>query len=129
LYILNFYLFAANKITNLDEEYFTRKGKSTLQNQECFTSVLPAKEEPTEKFLLIITKKGKIKCLERERFQKASKSGRNVIKLGQKIVEECSLHQTQLAEHKTVSHVCGIGCSQRRELQKQIKECNNCKKK
>ncbi|RHZ35471.1 DNA gyrase subunit A [endosymbiont GvMRE of Glomus versiforme] len=129
LYILNFYLFAANKIANLDEECFTRKGKSTIQNQEYFTSVLPMREEPTEKFLLIITKKGKIKCLERERFQKASKSGKNVVKLGRKMTEECSLHQAQLSEHKADSHVCGISCLQRRELQKQIKACNDCQKK
>jgi len=87
------------------------------------------KEAPTEKFLLIITKKGGIKRLEYEKFQKASKSGRNVIKMGQKVVEECSLHQTQHAEHKSILHSCFPPCPQALELRKQIKECNNCKKK
>jgi hypothetical protein len=100
-----------------------------LQPSEFFTAALPIKEEFIEKFLLVITKKGKIKLIATEKLQKISKSGRKLVNLYQKTIEKCSLHQTQLAEHKTVSHVCGISCSQLRELQKQIRECDNCQEK
>jgi DNA gyrase/topoisomerase IV subunit A len=103
--------------------------KPVLQSQELFTTVLSVPEEITQKFLLIITKKGKIKFLGAEKLQNISKAGKRLINLYQKTIEKCSLHQTQLAEHKAVSHVCGIGCLQRRELQKQIKECSNCREK
>ena len=109
-----------------------RKGelKPTLQTQEFFTAVLPVPEEFTQKkFLLIITKKGKIKLLGTEKLQNISKSGKRLISLYQKTIEKCPLHQSQLTEHKAVVHACGIGCSQRRELQKLIKECNNCQEK
>jgi DNA gyrase/topoisomerase IV subunit A len=117
----------------LDEEYFirTRKGelKPTLQTQEFFTSALPVKEEFTEKSLLIITRKGKIKLIGAEKLQNISKSGREVIKLGQKVTEKCSLHQTQSSEHRNIPHVCFPPCLQALELRRQIKECNNCQKK
>jgi len=135
LFNLTFYKFTAlNKTTNLNEEYFTRmyKGevKPVLQAQEFFTAVLPVSEEfAQEKFLLIITKKGKIKLWETKKLQNISKSGKKLISLYQKSIEKCSLHQSQLTEHKSISHVCGIGCLQRRELQKQIKECSNCREK
>ena len=124
---------ALNKTTNLNEEYFmrARKGelKPTLQSQEFFTSALPVSEEFTQQSLLIITKKGKIKLLGTEKLQNISKSGKKLINLYQKTIEKCSLHQTQLTEHKATSHICGIGCQQLRELQKQIRECNNCQEK
>ncbi|MCE8163474.1 MAG: ATP-binding protein [Candidatus Moeniiplasma glomeromycotorum] len=134
LYELSFYKFAAlNKTTNLNEEYFMkmRKGelKPTLQAEEFFTAALTAPEEFTQKFLLIITKKGKIKFWGSEKLKNISKSGKKLINLYQKTIEKCSQHQSQLTEHKAVAHACGIGCSQRRELQKQIKACNNCKVK
>jgi DNA gyrase/topoisomerase IV subunit A len=104
--------------------------KPVLQAQEFFTAVLPVPEEFTQKkFLLIITKKGKIRLWETEKLQNISKSGKKLINLYQKTIEKCSLHQNQLTEHKVISHVCGIGCLQRRELQKQIKECSNCREK
>jgi DNA gyrase/topoisomerase IV subunit A len=124
---------ALNKTTNLNEEYFmrARKGelKPTLQSQEFFTSALPVPEEFTQQSLLIITKKGKIKLLGTEKLQNISKSGKKLINLYQKTIEKCSLHQSQLVEHKAISHVCGIGCQQLRELQKEIRECNNCHEK
>lgn len=124
---------ALNKTTNLNEEYFTRarKGelKPTLQSSEFFTAVLPVKEEFAEKFLLIITKKGKIKLLATEKLQKINKSGRKLVNLYQKTIEKCSLHQTQSAEHKNTSHACFPPCSQALELRKQIKECDNCQEK
>jgi len=134
LHALNFYKFIAlNKTTNLDEEYFKRmrKGelKSTLQDQECFTAALPVSEEFTEKLLLIVTRRGKIKLLETEKLQNISKSGKKLINLYQKTIEKCSSHQSQLDEHKSVPHVCGIGCPQLRELQKEIRECSNCREK
>ena len=124
---------ALNKTTNLNEEYFmrARKGelKPTLQSQEFFTSALPVSEEFTQKSLLVITKKGKIKLLGTEKLQNISKSGKKLINLYQKTIEKCSLHQSKLVEHKAISHVCGIGCQQLRELQKEIRECNNCHEK
>jgi DNA gyrase/topoisomerase IV subunit A len=109
----------------------TYKGevKPVLQVQEFFTAALPVTEEFAQKFLLIITKKGKIKLWETEKLQNISKTGKKLIGLYQKTIEKCSLHQNQLTEHKAISHVCGIGCLQRRELQKQIKECRNCQVK
>jgi DNA gyrase/topoisomerase IV subunit A len=103
--------------------------KPALKSQEFFTAALPVKEEFTEKFLLIITQKGKIKLIPVEKLQNISKSGKKLINLYQKTIEKCSLHQTQLTEHKVIAHVCGIGCSQLRELHKQIKECDNCQEK
>jgi hypothetical protein len=105
--------------------------KPALQAQEFFTAALPVSEEFTQaKFLLIITKKGKIKFWETEKLQNIiSKSGKKLIGLYQKTIEKCSLHQNQLTEHKATAHVCGISCLQRRELQKQIKECRNCQEK
>ena len=124
---------ALNKTTNLNEEHFRRmkKGelKSTLHDQECFTAALPVPEEFTEKFLLIITHQGKIKLLETERLKNISKSGKKLINLYQKTIEKCSSHQTKLTEHKATAHVCGIGCPPLRELQKEIRECNNCREK
>jgi len=90
---------------------------------------LPVPEEFTQKSLLIITKKGKIKLLGTEKLQNINKSGKKLINLYQKTIEKCSLHQTHLGEHKSVPHVCGIGCPQLRELQKEIRECNNCREK
>jgi DNA gyrase/topoisomerase IV subunit A len=108
-----------------------RKGelKPTLQSQEFFTTALSVPEEFTQKFLLIITQQGKIRLWEAEKLHNISKSksGKKLINLYQKTVEKCSRHQSQLAEHKAVSHVCGISCPQLRELQKQVRECNNCK--
>jgi DNA gyrase/topoisomerase IV subunit A len=103
--------------------------KPVLQSKEFFTTVLPISEEFTQKLLLIITKKGKIKLWETEKLQNISKSGKKLIGLYQKTIEKCSLHQSQLTEHNADSHICGIGCLQRRELQKQIKECRNCQEK
>ena len=124
---------ALNKTTNLNEEYFMRmkKGelKPTLQAQEFFTTALPVPEQFTQKFLLIITHRGKIKLLGTEKLQSINKSGKKLINLYQKTIEKCSLHQSQLTEHKADSHVCGIGCLQRRKLQKEIKECSNCREK
>src|SRR3954451_8715775 len=124
---------ALNKTTNLNEEYFMRmkKGelKPTLQTQEFFTAALPVPEEFAQKFLLIITRQGKIKLLETEKLQNISKSGKKLIGLYRKTIEKCLLHQSQLTEHRAISHVCGIGCPQLRELQKQIKECSNCQEK
>ncbi|CAH1755994.1 14070_t:CDS:2 [Entrophospora sp. SA101] len=117
-----------NYLTAHNEEYFTRirKGelKPTLKSQEFFTTALPVQEGFAEKFLLIITRKGKIKLIPTEKLQNISKSGKKLISLYQKTIEKCSLHQSQLAEHKTIAHVCGIGCPQLREIQKQIKECD-----
>ncbi|CAJ0925531.1 19188_t:CDS:10 [Entrophospora sp. SA101] len=114
-------------IPSQDEEYFTkiRKGelKPTLKSSEFFTAALPVKEEFTEKSLLIITQKGKIKLIPTEKLQNISKSGKKLINLYQKTIEKCSLHQSQLTEHKSITHVCGIGCQQLREIQKQIKDC------
>ncbi|CAI2173560.1 11125_t:CDS:2, partial [Funneliformis geosporum] len=116
-------------LIKLDRQYFTRsqKGelKPTLRSTEFFTAALPVPEEFTDQFLLIITQKGKIKLIAKEKLQNISKSGKKLINLYQKTIEKCSLHQTQLVEHKAISHVCGIGCSPRRELQKKIKECGN----
>ncbi|MEG7978721.1 MAG: hypothetical protein NY202_02175 [Mollicutes bacterium UO1] len=124
---------ALNKTTNLNEEYFTRirKGelKPTLQAQEFFTAALPVSEQFSEKFLLIITQKGKIKLIPTEKLQNISKAGKKLINLYQKTIDKCSLHQTQLTEHKATSHICGISCSKLRELQKQIKGCANCQEK
>jgi len=109
-----------------------RKGelRPTMQVQEFFTAVLTVPEEFSEKFLLIITKKGKIKLLETEKLQNINKSGKRLINLYQKTIEKCSFHQSKLVEHKTTtSHVCGIGCLPLRELQKEIRECNNCQEK
>jgi S-adenosylmethionine:diacylglycerol 3-amino-3-carboxypropyl transferase len=61
--------------------------------------------------------------------EKINKSGKKLINLYQRTIEKCSLHQTQLAEHKATAHICGIGCQELRELQKQIKECGNCQEK
>ncbi|CAG8453177.1 3887_t:CDS:2 [Ambispora gerdemannii] len=102
---------ALNKTTNLNEEYFmrTRKGelKPTLQSQEFFTNALTVKEQFTEKFLLIITHRGKIKLLGADKLQNINKSGKKLINLYQKTVEKCSLHQSQLTEHKATAHICG----------------------
>lgn len=108
-----------------------RKGelKPALQAQEFFTTALPVSEEFTQKFLLIITRQGKIKLWGTEKLRNISKSGKKLINLYQKTIEKCSQHQSQLTEHKAVAHVCGISCSQLREIQKQIKSCNNCKVK
>lgn len=108
-----------------------RKGelRPTLQVHEFFTAALPVSEEFSEKFLLIVTKKGKIKLLGTEKLQNISKSGKKLINLYQKTIEKCFLHQSKLVEHKATSHVCGIGCSPLRELQKEIRECNNCREK
>ncbi|RIA79123.1 DNA topoisomerase, partial [Glomus cerebriforme] len=127
-----------NKPVNLDEEYLVRKRKgkyeSVLQTREFITHTLPAPEESAHQFksLLVITKKGKIKKLKLTDLQKISKSGKKVIKLGEK--GRCSPHQTRFIEHKTAD-CCdksqGIKaytkCSQFQELQRQIRECNACK--
>jgi len=109
----------------------TKKGelKPTLQAQEFFTTALPVPEQFTEKFLLIITRRGKIKLLGTEKLQSINKSGKKLINLYQKTIEKCSLHKSQLIEHKATSHVCGISCPQSRELHKQIKECSDCQVK
>jgi len=124
---------ALNKTTNLNEEYFTRsrKGelKPTLQSAEFFTAALSVPEEFSKKFLLVITQKGKIKLIPTEKLKNINKSGKKLINLYQKTIDKCSLHQTQLVEHKATPHVCGIGCPQLRELQKQIRECANCQEK
>ena len=103
--------------------------KPTLQAQEFFTTALPVPEQFTEKSLLIITQRGKIRLLGTDKLQNISKSGKKLINLYQKTIEKCSLHQSKLVEHKAISHVCGIGCQQLRELQKEIRECNNCHEK
>src|SRR5438874_824531 len=103
--------------------------KPTLQAQEFFTTALPVPEQFTEKSLLIITQRGKIRLLGTDKLQNISKSGKKLINLYQKTIEKCSLHQSQLTEHKATPHVCGISCSQSRELHEQIKECNNCQEK
>ena len=103
--------------------------KPTLQSQEFFTTALSVPEQFTEKFLLIITRRGKVKLLGVEKLQNISKSGKKLINLYQKTVEKCPLHQSQLIEHKATAHTCGIGCSPLRELQKEIRECSNCQVK
>ena len=84
--------------------------------------------------MLIITKKGKIKKLNLDRFQKASTSGKKVINLYQKVREKCLHHQSQLEKHKT-ANCCDKSqgvmaysrCAEFRDLQKQIKECRECR--
>ncbi|CAH1756530.1 13941_t:CDS:2 [Entrophospora sp. SA101] len=81
--------------------------KPTLQSHEFFTTALSVPEQFTEKSLLIITRRGKIKLLAVEKLQNINKSGKKLINLYQKTVEKCSLHQSQFTEHKATAHICG----------------------
>ncbi|CAI2189385.1 10426_t:CDS:2, partial [Funneliformis geosporum] len=73
------------------EKHLARKrnGKleSVLQTREFITSVLPIPENFGFKSLLIVTKQGKIKKVKSENLQKIGKTGKKVIKLGQKVDE------------------------------------------
>jgi dTDP-4-amino-4,6-dideoxygalactose transaminase len=87
------------------------------------------KEETVKKFLLIITKKGKIKQLPLANLQKVSKSGKKLINLYQKVIEKCSPHQVQSEQHKSNNHICSITCPEAKELRQQIKECSDCQER
>lgn len=40
----------------------------------------------------------------------------------------CEKHQKQQIQHKTTPHQCSFSCPQSRQLQKQVKNCENCRK-
>ena len=73
-----------------------------------------------------------IKKVKSENLQKVGKTGKKVIKLGKK--GKCSRHQTQFSEHK-IADCCDksqgisayVNCDRFKELQKQIRECTECR--
>jgi hypothetical protein len=63
-----------------------------------------------------------------------NETGKKVINLYQKVRVKCASHQSQFEQHKTAT-CCDktqgiqayVHCEVFKDLQKQVRECNNCK--
>ncbi|CAG8648397.1 4784_t:CDS:2, partial [Paraglomus occultum] len=116
---------AINRILDTPASFrqFTPERREKLQND------VEKLQKDNEEQQLVINQLEKRKEILIQELQELKNNYSHDKRRTEKTIEKCSLHQNQLVEHKAISHACGISCPQLRELQKAIRECNNCQER